>query len=243
MEKIFGMDRYDINARLHPALLTVLPAFLFVFVWFPTLWTQFGAITAFVVACGVLFALTRLVRKLGHNVERKLGDRIGRNHTASLLSLTDNRLSPSMRSRCRAYIEANSGLSLPSKYKEENNPQSARDERLVAVRWLLEHTRPTAVTTLLLNENISYGFARNLLGLKPYGIVIASIVFLGSAWLLFDTSLGATPFLLGAVLCGISFLTLVLWFLLVTEKSVEQASQVYAEKVLSLCLGGNHADS
>ena len=72
MDKMFGMDRYDRNARLHPALLTLLPAFLFVFVWFPALWTQFGAIAAFVVACGVLFALTRFVRKLGHKVERKL---------------------------------------------------------------------------------------------------------------------------------------------------------------------------
>ncbi len=35
MDKMFGMDRYDRNARLHPALLALLSAFLFVFVWFP----------------------------------------------------------------------------------------------------------------------------------------------------------------------------------------------------------------
>ena len=243
MDKMFGMDRYDRNARLHPALLTLLPAFLFVFVWFPALWTQFGAIAAFVVACGVLFALTRFVRKLGHKVERKLGDRIGRPHTASLLSPADDRLSASMKTACRSYIEANSGLTFPSMEQEETDPKSAQDDRLVAVKWLLEYTRPTAAATLLLEENISYGFARNLLGLKPYGISISAIVCLGSAWFLFDAGPGSTTFLLGSVLCGASFLALVLWLLLVTEKSVEEASQVYAEKILSLCLDGTNANS
>lgn len=243
MDKLFGMDRYDRNARLNPALILLLPAFLFVFVWFPAVWTHFGAIAAFVVACGVLYALTRYVRRLGHRVERKLGVRIGRLHTAALLSLLDDRLSPSMKAKCRSYIETHSGLTLPSIEKEESEPNSAADDRLVAVRWLLEHTRPTAAATLLLDENISYGFARNLLGLKPYGLVLSGIVCLGSAWFLLGTPSGSTTFLLGSVLSGVSFLALVFWLFLVTEKSVEKASLVYAEKILSLCLDGTNADS
>ena len=76
MDKNFGMDRYDRNARLNPALLTVSPALLFVFVWFPAVWTQLGAFAAFAVTCGVLFALTRIARKVGQNVERKLGKKL-----------------------------------------------------------------------------------------------------------------------------------------------------------------------
>lgn len=238
MDRLFGMDRYDRNARLNPALILLLPAFLFVFVWFPAVWTQFSAIAAFVVACGVLYALTRYVRTLGHSVERKLRARIGRLHTAALLSLADDRLSTSMKAKCRSYIEAHSGLTLPSVEQEESDPKSAADTRLVAVRWLLEHTRPTAAATLLLDENISYGFARNLLGLKPYGLVISGMVCLASAWWLLDTPSGSTPFFLGLILCGASFLVLLFWLFLVTEKSVENASQVYAEKILSLCLDG-----
>ena len=243
MDKLFGMDRYDRSARLNPALILLLPAFLFVFVWFPAVWTQFGAIAAFVVACGVLYALTRYVRRLGHGVERKLGARIGRLHTAELLSLVDDRLSASMKAKCRSYIEAHSGLTLPSIEQEESDPKSAKEERLVAVKWLLEHTRPTAADTLLLDENIAYGFARNLLGLKPYGLVISGIVCLASAWLLLGTPSGSIAFLLGSVLCGVLFLVLVFWLLMVTEKSVEKASQVYAEKILSLCLDGTNANS
>ena len=243
MDKPFGMDRYDRNARLTPALIVLLPAILFVFVWFPAVWTQFGAIAAFVVACGVLYALTRYVRRLGHRVEHKLGARIGRPHTAALLSLVDDRLSASMKTKCRSYIEAHSGITLPSIEQEKSDPKSAADELLVAVRWLLEYTRPTAAATLLLDENISYGFARNLLGLKPYGLVISGIACLASVWLLLGTPSGSTTFLPGSILCAVSFLALLYWILLVTEKSVEKASQVYAEKILSLCLDSTNADS
>lgn len=242
MDKVFGMDRYDRNARLHPALLMLLPAFLFVFVWFPEVWTLFGAIATFVVASGVLFASTRFVRRLGRGVERKLGDRAGRLHTAKLLSLADDRLSASMKTRCRAYIEAKSGMPLPSREQEKSDPTSANDKRLVAVKWLLQHTRPRAETTLLLEENISYGFARNILGMKPFGLLISGLVCAGSACFLADTPTGSTTFLVGSVLCGASFLAFVLWLVLVNEQSVEDASQVYAEQILSLCLENPDAD-
>ena len=236
MDKNFGMDRYDRIARLNPALLTVLPALLFVFVWFPAVWTQLGAIAAFIVTCGTLFALTRLARKAGQSVERKMGDQIGRLHTASLLSLADDRLSKTMKARCRSYIEKHGQIVLPSLVDEADDPKTAQDDRLLAVRWLLEHTRPQSEASLLLNENISYGFARNLLGLKPLGIAVTSAVTIGSAFFLRDLEVGATAFVLGAILCGTSFFGFLMWLFLVTKNSVIHASQVYAEKILSMCL-------
>lgn len=236
MDKNFGMDRYDRNARLNPALLTVLPALLFVFVWFPAVWTQLGAIAAFVVTCGVLFAMTRIARKVGQNVERKLGDKIGRLHTAELISLADDRLPKTMKATCRSYIETHSNLGLPSLTDETADPKTAQEDRLLAVRWLLEHTRPRSEATLLMNENISYGFARNLLGLKPLGIAITFLVALSSCFFLYNFEDGTTPFVLGVLLCGTAIVGLVMWVFLITEASVVHASQVYAEKILSLCL-------
>ena len=243
MDTMFGMDRYDRNARLHPALLTLLPAFLFVFVWFPEIWSLFGATTALVVASGVLYALTRLVRRLGHGVEYKLGERVGRLHTARLLSLADDRLSTAMKTRCRAFIETRSGETLPSLAREESDPKSADDERLTAVKWLLDYTRPKASETLLLDENIAYGFSRNLFGLKPFGLVTSGLACVGSAWFLLDTPTDSTTFLVGCVLCGASLIAFGLWLFVVTESSVERASQLYAEKILSLCLEKPNAGS
>lgn len=236
MDKIFGMDQYDRNARLNPALLTLLPAFLFVFVWFPVVWTQLGAIAVFVVTCGVLFALARLARKAGQNVERKLGNRVGRLHTAALISLADDRLPQIMKATCRSYIERHSKRTLPTLDDEAGNPEAAQEDRLLAIRWLLEHTRPQAETALLINENISYGFARNLLGLKTIGIAITTLVLFGSGWFVYELAPGTTPFALGTLLCSIALMGLLMWIFMVTEASVAQASQLYAEKLLSLCL-------
>ena len=161
MDKMFGMDRYDRTARLNPALLTLLPALLFVFVWFPAVWTQLGTIAAFVVTCGVLFALTRLARKFGQNVERKMGSRVGRLHTASLLSLSDDRLPKTMKTRCRSYIEKHSKIILPSLVDETQDPKNAQDDRLLAVRWLLEHTRPQVTTNAAMVPNWVQTAARN----------------------------------------------------------------------------------
>lgn len=236
MDKLFGMDRYDRNARLSPALITLLPVFLFVFVWFQEVWTISGAVTSLIVASGILYALTRLVRRLGHRVEQKLGERVGTLHTARLLSLTDDRLSAHMKKRCRSFIEAKSGVPLPSKEQEVNDARSADEARLVAIKWLLNYTRSKSSETLLLDENISYGFARNLFGLKPLGLAISGLVCVGSIWFLANTDPGSSTFLMGIALCGASFLAFLLWLFLVTESSVERASQLYAEKILSLCL-------
>jgi hypothetical protein len=165
-----------------------------------------------------------------------MGSRVGRLHTASLLSLSDDRLPKNMKTRCRSYIEKHSKIVLPSLFDENQDPKNAQDDRLLAVRWLLEHTRPQSEASLLLNENIAYGFARNLLGLKPLGIAITTTVALGSAYFLYDLEIGSTAFVLGALLCGAAFIGLLMWVFLVTKSWVEHASQVYAEKIMSLCL-------
>mgnify|MGYP001137688668 CR=1 FL=1 len=125
---------------------------------------------------------------------------------------------------------------MPSIDDETADPKTAQEDRLLAVRWLLEHTRPQSEATLLMNENISYGFARNLLGLKPLGIAITSLVAFISGIFLYNFDVGATPFVLGALLCGAAIVALLMWVFLVTEASVAHASQIYAEKILSLCL-------
>ena len=43
-------------------------------------------------------------------------------------------------------------------------------------------TRDSARFPLVHNDNIAYGFRRNLLGLKPLGIVIASLALVATVW-------------------------------------------------------------
>ena len=232
--KSIGMDRYDRNARLKPALLVLLPLLSVVVIWFPQVWTIFGSLVALATPCGLTFLLGQLARQRGRDLEHKLGDKIGRRHSARLLSFTDETLSATTKSRYRAYL-AQHGHALPSRDDEQRNPEDAADRRRSAIDWLLEHTRATAKTSMLLDENVAYGFRRNLLGLKP--VAIASLVFANIGNALCLALLLSSPTLVwsGAILQAILLLALIVWVRYVSVKFVEDASLSYAQRLLAQC--------
>ena len=67
--KELNFDRYDRNARLRPALFTILPILVSVAIWFPKIWSLFGALASLLVACGVTFLLAQLARQRGRSLE------------------------------------------------------------------------------------------------------------------------------------------------------------------------------
>lgn len=229
-----GLDRYDRNARLRPALLTLLPALLVLAIWFPKVWTLFGTLVALIVSCGVLYFLAQLARARGRAVEHAMGACAGRRHTATLLSHGDDTLSKATKLRYHAYLRQH-GLDLPTADEERADPIGTHARYRSAVDWLLEHTRPTAGASFLLDENIAYGFRRNLLGLKPVAIAILLCALLANASLLVlfepDETLLWTGIALEAALCGVLFA----WIWSVTEAFVIDASLGYAQRLLAHC--------
>jgi hypothetical protein len=173
-----NLDRYDRNARLQPALLVLLPAFLLVGTWYPASRSGSGWIASLLVACGATFLLAQVTRRRGRALEQGWGDRVGRRHSARLLSSADRTLSAAQKKRIADWI-ARHGPGLPSVDEERRDPRSAEDRRLAAVAWMLEATRGDAATSMLLAENVSYGFWRNMRGLRPIGIAVTLLVMDG----------------------------------------------------------------
>lgn len=232
---LFGMDKYALNARLKPAFFVLLPVLVFTVVHYPAIWIQASALLTLLVTCGATFLIAQLSRSLGRQMENRLGDKIGRQHTARLLAYANTVFPIQQKERFRQYISTHSGISLPTENEEQTNADSSQDDRLTAVSWLLEHTRPTAKETLLHDENIAYGFRRNLLGLKPIGAVI-SIVLVAINPLLFlfgdvsnDRIRIGIALEIGLIVCCL------LWLFAVTERFVIDASLAYAQRLLSQC--------
>jgi hypothetical protein len=115
------------------------------------------------------------------------------------------------------------------------------------IRWLLNHTRPddSKKFDLLFKENVSYGFRRNALGLKPLGLIISigSLLWaLVAADVLFDSThkyidiaaLSRMPapalscLTLSAVMIGV-------WLSFFTRTSLRTAAFTYAEMLLRAC--------
>ena len=86
----------------------------------------------------------------------------------------------------RYQIPGRSGpkLSFPTAIEEASDAGAADAVYISATRWLLSQTRDTKTFSLLFQQNINYGYRRNVLGLRPWGMGIttaALVITLGVA--------------------------------------------------------------
>lgn len=230
--KDLNFDRYDRNARLQPALLAILPLLVSIGVWAPGIRSSSGWAVSLAAACGALFLMAQATRRRGRALERAWGDRIGRRHSARLLSFADDTIGGVRKRRIREWIGLH-GRALPDADAERADPRGADDERMSAIAWLLEVTRPDAETSLLLAENVSYGFWRNMRGLRPLGIGLAFAAAAGNAALLHRVGAADPGFWLGVAALGFCVVAMAAWSLLVTVRAVEDASLAYAERLFA----------
>lgn len=230
--KEFNFDRYDRNARLRPALFTILPILVWVAIWYPKIWSLFGALASLLVTCGVTFLLAQLARQRGRRLESHWTPAIGRTHSAKLLSHSDPTLPAATKARYHAYL-AGHGVVLPTIPQERRDPAKAQDQYLAAILWLLEHTRQNAGKSLLLDENIAYGFRRNLRGLKPFALVILALVLAANVALVWRGGWTSPMLETGVMLGGGLALLTLIWIFYVTKPFVEDASLAYAQRLLA----------
>lgn len=229
-----GLDRYDLNARLRPALFVLLPVLVTALFWFPQARTFAGAIISVLSACGVLYFLAQAARQRGRAVEQRLGDRIGRAHSARMLTHADETINGETKARYYAFFRAH-GRTMSTPEEEEADQRGARDRARAAVDWLLEHTRPAARTSLLFDENIAYGFRRNLFGMKPIAIVLCLLVLAVHGTLLWLRPLDTETYWAGVLLAVAFPVYIYCWLFLVTQAFVEDASTAYAMRLFSFC--------
>ncbi|SFG79531.1 hypothetical protein [Methylobacterium gossipiicola] len=228
-----GLDRYDRNARLYPALLCILPVFAIVILWFPPAWTMIGGLLSIAVTFGGIYLLAQVVRYRGRTVENRLGRRVGRAKTASLLCHNNNELPANSKLRYHAFLRKK-GQPIPTHEEEQANPEAAYEAFRAAVDWLLIYTRPNAKASGLLSENISYGFRRNLLGLKPVAIFFLGLAIVANGYMCWIS--GNKDQIVAALVVEILFAcALAAWLFVIRPGFVEDASAAYAKRFLEQC--------
>jgi hypothetical protein len=229
-----GLDRYDINARLRPALLALLPIYVVVGFWFPQARTLTGLVLGIVTTCGVTYLMAQTVRRRGRAVERGMGDRAGRLHSARLLTHGDTTFTAETKARYHVYLR-NHGIEISSPEEERAAPKQALARARSAVDWLLEHTRANAKPSLLFDENIAYGFHRNLYGIKPLAIAIVVAATVAHAGLIGFEPLDANTLRTAAVVGAVLGTLAALWCFLVSQSAVTDASLAYAQRLFNQC--------
>ena len=162
---------------IRPALIALLPAMITVALWYPAVWNFWGGLAALLITCGVLALLGEVARHLGKKVERRMIAKNGGKFTTIFLRHGDSTLSASTKAAYHEYLTARSGRPLPDPKQESVNPRTADDSYRGAVDWLLEATRDLNRFPLVYQENISYGFCRNLLGLRGLAACVLAASF------------------------------------------------------------------
>ena len=231
-------DPYERKARLLPGLLVVAPTVVALATQFGAKNAVLGAAVGIVGSCGGVYGLASIVRAKGKELEERLVAKWGGMPTTLALRHRNSFLDNVSKQRYHELITRKLGISMPTASEEAADPAKADDTYIGATKRLRELTRGDR--GLLFKENISYGFHRNLLAMKPTGILLcllASIYGLIEAGVIHGHSPYVIPERLGklnisaGITLLVSFAFLATWILYVTSSSVRRIGFAYAERL------------
>lgn len=216
-------DAYSRTARLTPGLLLLLgPVGVAIGAGVPD-WPGATALIAAAAAMGLPLALADWVRRRGQRLQAQLWASWGGSPVEAAL-----RGEGLIARRRRDALAAATGLPV-------RNPDHKDFEEAITngVRRLISATRDTSQYPLVFAENKNYGFARNLLAIRPIGVA-ASILSLGGGIVLVAASIqldamSALGTMLGAVAAAV---ITAFWMLYPSEDRVRRAASDYRDRLL-----------
>lgn len=224
-------DHYSLRARLQPALVTLLPMALGVFAWsepgarwMTALWTTLGT-------SGATYLLAIMARNRGKATEPALWDSWGGTPTTQLLRHSGPG-NPVLRERWHEALATLLKKPLPTASEEAADPKAADAVYAAVTRLLINERRDTKKYPLIYNENVNYGFCRNLYAQRAVGVgaAIAGIAASVAAGIYFAG--GGKVLILPWVCAAIGFLMLLSWIFIFTGAWVKVPAFAYSERLL-----------
>ena len=244
MTTIFELvkDPYERKARVVPGLLVALPVLVPLLCVYGAKHPILTGVIGLLGGCGAIYALASVARGRGKKLEEILVAKWGGMPTTIALRHRDRFLDGVSKQRYHTAITSKLGIAMPTAEEESANPEQADDTYIGATKRLRELTRSNK--QLLLKENIAYGFHRNMLAMKPvgivscllgilYGLLIAKVLQVAPPH--FNPMHFADPGLAAGLTLLVSLALLAAWLLYFDQDSVRRMGFVYAERLFE-CL-------
>jgi hypothetical protein len=235
-------DSYNRIARVYPALLTLSPIAWYVIAFGNDFGSNVGkGVLGLLICSAALFLFSSVARFRGRAVEARLIAKWGGWPTTSLLRHRDKSIDPTTKSRYHAELSKICKTPLPDPSKESASPDECDGIYRSATKALIESRRGSEYK-MVHDENASYGFRRNLYGMRPIAILVWSVVAaltIGTWWLLCEGIVSGTVaieiFRRDLAWIAVTVLNIIyisMFSILVTENFVRQSAIAYAEALL-----------
>jgi hypothetical protein len=237
-------DSYDREARLYPALLTLLPLVLLLVCVFGARHPVLVGVLSTLIACGGPLLLARLARDRGKALEDRLIGTWGGKPTTIILRHQDDTIDALTKKKYHEVLGKALSALPPTPESEKQDLATADTFYRAATAWLISQTQDTKKHALVFKENKNYGFQRNLCGMKSAGVLMSIVAVLGSAahtfFSLHIANVTDLPKLTDATIVDIlpisfSLLMFLCWCFLVTENSVKRSGYAYGDRLLRTC--------
>ncbi|MGL9621556.1 hypothetical protein QRQ56_26420 [Bradyrhizobium sp. U531] len=224
-------DKYTFFARLVPAIIAAAPALTLA--WVLISWKSLGvthaiAGTALTV---LLMVFADVARRRGKHIEPGINERMGGLPSTTILRHRDPTFDEPTRMRMHAALATRLNEQAPTAAQEAADPAAADSFYTRAATWLRENTRDKKHFEILFNENVTYGYRRNLYALKWPALALNVAIVFGciTAYrykLIPHDLTGLAPVFV------IAFLHASYLALFSSEEAVREASRTYARQLL-----------
>jgi hypothetical protein len=232
------LDGYTLRARLAPAVIAAAPAFAFVALLLS--WSRLSVSNAIATLglAALLFALSDFARARGKCIEPMIFKALSGKPSITMLRFADDSFDAQSKTRYLAFLAGKLSESTPTEDDERRDPAAADAcyERCGA--WLRENTRNVKKFSILFNENVSYGYRRNLFALKWPALALNGGVVLLCLWVLVGgepfAALGALKSRVMVVLAVAAIHALYIGFA-INQRLVADAARSYARQLILSC--------
>ncbi len=226
-------DGYERKARLYPAFVLLIPVAATIIAILSAKLSALQSAGATLVACGGAFLLSQLARDAGKKREKGLFARWGGMPSVAIFRHRDTRLDTITKARYHKKLASLvKGAKAPSIAEENADPAGADQTYTAWSTYLRVNTRDTKKFTLLFQENVNFGYRRNLWGLRSVGLITSALsCVIAAAWCYqrFRTTGGFSEELAGAFVLALVFL--LLWIFRFSSDWVRIPADAYAERL------------
>lgn len=233
--KVF--DAYSLRARLAPAIIAGSPVLVALMLLIPWKSFEIPNVIATGAALVLLFAIADFARSQGRAIESKLYAELGGMPSITLFRRNDPTIDDVIKERFRSFLAKKLGVPAPSLEAEQSDQFAGDSFYEQCGVWLRQNTRDTKKFVLLFNENVTYGFRRNLFSIKRLTLALDLAVMTISLLLLWRGSwdFGKAFLIRTIVVLVVTSVHTSYIFYAVRKKDVCDAARAYGRELILSC--------